>query len=325
MGIQLNDNNAELKPKNEKQHMAVIDIGTNSTRMLIFRDDDSQLIRVNKSVRYTRMGQDVNKTGHLHPDAQKRNYEALEEFKSIAEDYAVKGFYLFGTSAMRDAQNAEDYVAFIKEKLGFDIEIIAGEEEAELGFVGVSQCFDEKILIFDIGGGSTELIYGEKNEIKKMMSINLGCVRCTEEYLISDPPTLQELERLNERIYSEFQERTENFLPEKPYKLIGIGGTATSLSTIKQELKTYDSEMVHKSMITKAELEAMIDKLAGQTIQERKTIVGLEAKRADIILAGALLLLNILKITGEDSFMVCDYDNLEGAAYRHFVAKKNNA
>ena len=324
MGIQLNDNNAELKPKNEKQHMAVIDIGTNSTRMLIFRDDDGQLIRVNKSVRYTRMGQDVNKTGRLHPDAQKRNYEALEEFKSIAEDYAVKGFYLFGTSAMRDAQNAEDYVAFIKEKLGFDIEIIAGEEEAELGFVGVSQCFDEKILIFDIGGGSTELIYGEKNEIKKMMSINLGCVRCTEEYLITDPPTLQELERLNERIYSEFQERTENFLPEKPYKLIGIGGTATSLSTIKQELKTYDSEMIHKSMITKAELEAMIDKLAGQTIQERKTIVGLEAKRADIILAGALLLLNILKITGEDSFMVCDYDNLEGAAYRHFMAKKNN-
>jgi Exopolyphosphatase len=324
MEIQLNDKNAELKPKNEKQHMAVIDIGTNSTRMLIFRNEDGKLIRVNKSVRYTRMGQDVNKTGRLHPDAKKRNYEALEEFKSISEDYAVKDFYLFGTSAMRDAENAEDYVAFIKEKLGFNIEIIAGEEEAELGFIGVSQCFDEKILIFDIGGGSTELIYGEKNEIQKMMSMNLGCVRCTEEYLITDPPTLRELERLNERIYSEFQERTKNFLPKKPYKLIGIGGTATSLSTIKQELKTYDSEMVHKSMITKTELEEMIDKLSSKTIQERKKIVGLEAKRADIILAGALLLLNILKITGEDSFMVCDYDNLEGAAYQHFMTKKNN-
>ena len=320
----MDDNIIAFKQKNEKQHLAVIDIGTNSTRMLIFRNDEGKLIRVNKSVRYTRMGQDVNKTGRLHPDAQKRNYEALEEFKGIAADYEVKDFYLFGTSAMRDTENAAEYVAFIKEKLGLTIEIVTGEEEAELGFIGVSQCFDERILIFDIGGGSTELIYGEKNDLRRMMSLNLGCVRCTEEFLHSDPPTAPELKRLNEKISAVFQERTGDFLPDKPYQLIGIGGTATSLSTIKQELKTYDSEMVHKSTITKAELEAIIGNLSGKTIEERKTIVGLEAKRADIILAGALLLLNILKITDEETFMVCDYDNLEGAAYRHFIAAKNN-
>ncbi|WP_243136617.1 Ppx/GppA phosphatase family protein [Acetobacterium paludosum] len=313
--------NTKKKQINEKQHLAVIDIGTNSTRMLIFRNCEGKLIRVNKSVRYTRMGQGVNQTGRLHPDAEKRNFEALEEFKTIAEDYHVTDFYLFGTSAMRDAENTENYTAYIREKLGLNIEVISGEAEAELGFVGVSQCFDDKILIFDIGGGSTEFIYGENNEIKKMMSLNLGCVRCTEEYLFSDPPTVQELEQMNERIYSEFVKRTKDFLPTKPYKLIGIGGTATSLSTIKQELKIYDSEKVHKSTITKDELEVMIDNLSGKTIQERQNIVGLEAKRADIILAGALLLLNIFKITGENSFTVCDYDNLEGAAYRHFVMK----
>ncbi|MCG2730511.1 MAG: Ppx/GppA family phosphatase [Acetobacterium sp.] len=312
---------AEIKEKVKKHHLAVIDIGTNSTRMLIFRNDQGKLVRVNKSVRYTRMGQGVNQTGRLHPDAEKRNMEALEEYKNIAADYEVEEFYLFGTSAMRDADNTEAYLDAVKEKLGFEIEVISGEAEAELGFVGVSQCFEEKILIFDIGGGSTEFIYGEDNEIKRMMSINLGCVRCTEEYLFTDPPTFQELERMNENIYAEFEKRTNGFLPSKPYKLIGIGGTATSLSTIKQELKTYCSEMVHESTITKDELERMIDSLASKTIKERQNIVGLEAKRADIILAGAFLLLNIFKITGETVFTVCDYDNLEGAAYRRFVIK----
>ncbi|WP_242825058.1 Ppx/GppA phosphatase family protein [Acetobacterium woodii] len=329
MGKQLENkcesNLAELAihEKAEKHHLAVIDIGTNSTRMLIFRNDEGKLVRVNKSVRYTRMGQGINQTGKLHPDAEKRNLEALEEFKNIAADYEVEDFYLFGTSAMRDAQNTAAYLAAVKEKLGFEIEVISGEAEAELGFIGVSQCFDEKLLIFDIGGGSTEFIYGEDNEIKKMMSINLGCVRCTEEFIFSDPPSFQELERMNEKIYAEFEKRTTGFLPTKPYKLIGIGGTATSLATIKQKLKTYCSEMVHESTITKAELERIIDDLAGKTIKERQNMVGLEAKRADIILAGAFLLLNIFKITGETVFTVCDYDNLEGAAYRHFVMENS--
>ncbi len=309
----------EIKENDKKRHLAVIDIGTNSTRMLIFRNDQGKLVRVNKSVRYTRMGQGVNQTGRLHPDAEKRNMEALEEYKNIATDYGVQEFYLFGTSAMRDADNTADYLDAVKEKLHFEIEVISGEAEAELGFVGVSQCFDEKILIFDIGGGSTEFIYGEDNEIKRMMSINLGCVRCTEEFIFSDPPTFQELEKMNEKIFAEFEKRTRGFLPTKPYKLIGIGGTATSLSTIKQELKTYCSEKVHQSTITKVELEQMIDSLASKTIQERQNMVGLEAKRADIILAGAYLLLNIFKITGENIFTVCDYDNLEGAAYRRFI------
>lgn len=311
--------NKGLEPEKSKDNFAVIDIGTNSTRMLIFRNDQDNLVRVNKSVRYTRMGQGVDRTGLLHPDAQKRNLEALEEFKNIAEDYDVKAFYIFGTSAMRDAENTQEFTDQVKEKLGLNIEVISGEEEAELGFIGVSQSFNEKLLIFDIGGGSTEFIFGENNELKKMISINLGCVRATEKYLFSDPPTIQELKRLNEDIYAELMGKVGNFIPQSPYKLIGIGGTATSLSTIKQGLKIYDSEKVHESIVTRDELEAMIEDLSGKTIEERQNIAGLEAKRADIILAGALILLNIFKVTGEESFTVSDYDNLEGAAYRHFV------
>jgi len=315
--------NKEINPEKSKDNFAVIDIGTNSTRMLIFRNDQENLVRVNKSVRYTRMGQGVDRTHQLHPDAQKRNLEALEEYKKIAEeDYDVKAFYIFGTSAMRDAENTREFTDHIKEKLGLDIEVISGEKEAELGFIGVSQSFSEKLLIFDIGGGSTEFIVGEDDQLKKMISINLGCVRATEKYLFSDPPTAQELKRLNEDIYAELVEKISNFIPQRPYKLIGIGGTATSLSTIKQGLKIYDSEKVHESIITRNELEAIIDDLSVKTIAERQKIAGLEAKRADIILAGALILLNVFKVTGEISFTVSDYDNLEGAAYQHFVKKK---
>ena len=155
-------------PKQPKINRAVIDIGTNSTRMLIFRKDKKgQLFRVNKSVRYTRMGQGVNKTKRLHPDAIKRNIEALEEYKSIAEDYEVKEMFIFGTSALRDAENSSEFIDMALQKLGMKVEIISGEKEAEYGFMGVSQCFDEGLLIFDIGGGSTELIYGKGRDLMK--------------------------------------------------------------------------------------------------------------------------------------------------------------
>jgi exopolyphosphatase/guanosine-5'-triphosphate,3'-diphosphate pyrophosphatase len=307
---------------NYNQNLAVIDIGTNSTRMLIFKNKEEKLVRINKSVRYTRMGQDVNQTHVLHPDAQNRNIEALEEYKSIAKDYDVSDFYVFGTSAMRDATNTNAFIKKVKEKTGFDINVISGENEAEFGFLGVSQTFREKILIFDIGGGSTEFVYGDNNQIRKMMSLNLGCVRATETYLFSNPPTFQEVERLNEDIYAELVKKVKDFPISRPYKLIGIGGTATSLATIKQKLKTYDSEKVHNSQISREELEYMIDDLSKRTIEERQSIIGLEAKRADIILAGAIILLNILKVTDEKKFWVSDFDNLEGAGYSHFITKK---
>lgn len=314
----------KTKKKVEKPCHAVIDIGSNSTRLLVFKTDGQKLIRVNKSVRYTRMGQGVGKEKYLHPDAQKRNMEALEAYQTIAADYDVKDFYLFGTSAMREAKNTDAYLQQVKERLGFDIEVISGEEEAALGFIGVSQCFEERIVVFDIGGGSTEFIYGENNQIRSMLSVDLGCVQCTEAYLLQDPPSDQECEDMTQAIDEILKNTTKGFFPTETYRLIGIGGTATTLSAIQQELKIYDSELIHKSQITRDELVALIGQLASKTIEERQSIVSLEAKRADIILAGAMLLLNILKQTGKNEFTICDYDNLEGAAYRHFMMKKNN-
>ncbi|MEG0681692.1 MAG: Ppx/GppA phosphatase family protein [Eubacterium sp.] len=302
---------------------AIIDIGTNSTRMLIFRiDKNGKLFRVNKSVRYTRMGQGVNKTKRLHPDAIKRNFEALEEYKNIAKDYKVKEIYILGTSALRDAQNSSVFVDLVTEKLNLTVDIITGEQEAEYGFIGVSQCFNDRLLIFDIGGGSTELIYGKGRSLEKMTSLNVGCVRSTEEYITNDPPRPSEMEALNADCTKKLKEALSSYEKSKPYKLVGIGGTATTISTIKQKLKIYNSELVHQSVVTYKDLSGIILDLASKTIDERRQIVGLEAKRADIILAGANILLDILKVTGKDSFIICDYDNLEGAAYSHFMASQ---
>jgi exopolyphosphatase/guanosine-5'-triphosphate,3'-diphosphate pyrophosphatase len=298
---------------------AVMDIGTNSTRMLIFREDQGDLVRINKSVRYTRMGQGVNESTQLHPDAMKRNTEALEEFLKIAADYEVNDFYIFGTSAMRDAGNTLEYQQSVKDRLGLDVVVISGEEEAQLGFMGVSQCFDEKVLVFDIGGGSTEFILGEKNKLEQMMSLNMGCVRGTESFLHDDPPTRAQMDALNAKISQELQDKVKSIIPAESYRLVGIGGTATSLSTIQQRLDIYDSEKVHQSLITRLELEGIIAELSQKTIAQRQKIAGLEAKRADIILAGAMILHNILRVTGKFSFTVCDYDNLEGAAFKHFI------
>ena len=310
-------------PKQPKINRAVIDIGTNSTRMLIFRKDKKgQLFRVNKSVRYTRMGQGVNKTKRLHPDAIKRNIEALEEYKSIAEDYEVKEMFIFGTSALRDAENSSEFIDMALQKLGMKVQIISGEKEAEYGFMGVSQCIDEGLLIFDIGGGSTELIYGKGRDLMKMKSLNIGSVRSTEAFIENDPPEAEELNQLNQNAAEALEKALADYEGYKPYKLIGIGGTATTVSTIKQKLKIYDSEQVHQSIVTKAELETIIQNLSSKTIDERRQIVGLEAKRADIIIAGTSILDNILTVTGKDSFVVCDYDNLEGAAYSRFFANE---
>lgn len=310
----------ENEKKQTKINRAVIDIGTNSTRMLIFRlDKKGQFFRVNKSVRYTRMGQDVDQTHFLHPDAMKRNLEALEEFMGIAEDYDVVEYYIFGTSAMRDAENTQEFIDMVKERLGLSIEVVSGDQEAAFGFMGVSLTFQESILIFDIGGGSTEIMYGKDDKLIDMNSLNLGCVRSTEQFIAHDPPLKSEVEHLSRASTEMLKRIAPKINGYKPFQLIGIGGTATTISTIKQGLKIYDSEAVHNSRITQNELKDIISELVALTLEERSQIVGLEAKRADVIIAGALILDTILTVTGEDEFTVCDYDNLEGAAYSVFL------
>ncbi|MGI6109225.1 MAG: Ppx/GppA family phosphatase [Eubacteriaceae bacterium] len=308
--------------KRKANNYAVIDFGSNSIRMLIFRrDKKGNLFQVNRSLRYTRLGQHVGKSGMICDDAMSRNLEAADEFAGIARDYDVREIYAFGTSALRDAANSRQFLDLIKERTGIEIDILSGEQEAQYGFIGVSQCFKGSVLVFDIGGGSTELIYG-KTEINDMISLNLGCVRSTEDYLHQDPPKKEELDALFDHAYDTIHTALSGFhFNQEEYKLVGIGGTVTSLATIDQQLLIYDSTKVHNSVITEKELDDMIANLASRNLEERQTIPGLEAKRADIILAGAIIVKAVLKATGRDAFTVCDYDNMEGAAWTRYISQ----
>lgn len=309
-----------MNSQTTQQPQAVIDIGTNSTRLLIFKTDASgKLVRINKSVRSTRMGQDLGKTGRLHPDAMARNMAALKEYIAITGDYHTRSIYVFGTSALRDASNAGEFIARVKNELGLTIDVITGEQEATYGFIGVSQCFDERILIFDIGGGSTELILGENHQLMKLVSLNMGCVRGTEAFIHHDPPLSSELAAVRENAAGLLKKVMPDYLKQKPFRLVGIGGTATTLSTIHQGLVAYDSDKVQKSRIDQVDLREMVQGLAAMPLARRKEVAGLNPKRADIILAGACVLDTILKATGIKTFTICDYDNLEGAAFQKFI------
>ena len=296
---------------------AVIDIGTNSTRLLIYRfDGQGQIRRVDRAVRYTRMGQDVNQTGKLHPEAMQRNTAALTDYKKITAEYGIpdESVFIFATSAMRDAENSPAYIQKVRDELNWQISVIPGEREADLGFKGVSQCFDGDILVFDIGGGSTELILGSDDRIIAKKSINMGCVRSTEKYILNDPPILSELDAVRSEALKNVEAVLSEF-PQSDFKtLVGIGGTATTLSAMKQAMTDYDSEKIHQSVLTIEEVRILLDRLRQMPLSERQTVPGLAPQRADVIIAGLCIAEAIMTATGRETYTVCDYDNLEGAA-----------
>ena len=186
-----------------------------------------------------------------------------------------------------------------------DVHIITGELEAKFGFIGVSQCYDAPILICDIGGGSTELIYGQGDEMKALVSLDMGSVRGTEAFLRHDPPKADEITELKNTFKSMLKHALEDFGKIEYLYLVGIGGTATTMATIHQALEVYDSQRVHGYRLNKRDVQGILVQLLSMTLEQRKKLKGLEPKRSDIIIAGVCI---------SEELVVCDKDNLEGAA-----------
>ncbi len=201
------------------------------------------------------------------------------------------------------------------------MEIITGEEEAFLGFSGTVKGLanpKEEHLIIDIGGGSTELIDASEDEIRKSHSFDIGVVRLTEMFELSDPPKLDELERMK----SYAVDVVKSFLSGCEGNLVGIGGTITTLSAIVNQLQEYDRKTVHGSEIFKEEILGIYEKLRVMKNAQRKDVIGLDEKRADVIVAGIVILLVIMDVTGKDKIIVSDYDNLEGYYFEKILLTK---
>ena len=300
--------------------IGAIDIGTNSMRLLTTDLVDGKLIDRKKYVNTTRIGQGVDENGFITREAMDRNINALKEYHDICVEYGCEKIYCMGTSALRDSKNRSEFIKRAYDEASIDVNVVDGEVEAKLGFSGVARGIDIEgdILVIDIGGGSTEFIFGNKDGIKKNVSINIGALRLTEKFLLNG---------YTEIAFSEMREFINNqisdiilYLKENEIGCVcGIGGTITSLSAVNQNLEVYSMEKVHGSKITKEEIYKMLDRFIKCSDDERKHINGLQPKRADIIAAGTEILICIMDNLSKDEVVVSEYDNLEGMAYYNIL------
>ena len=294
--------------------IGTIDIGTNSMRLLIANYNNGKIENRKKYVNTTRIGQGVDKEGYISEEALQRNINALEEFANICKVEECQAIYCMGTSALRDSKNGNVFVDRAKQKTNINVEIISGNEESNLGFMGFLEGIDtdEQILVLDIGGGSTEFIVGDIEGIKFAKSENVGALRMTEKFLAKDPIDTNEFSNMSKFIYREIKDTIDYIKSKQIKKIVGIGGTITSLSAMNQELEVYSMEKIHNSEVSIKNIKDILQNLKQMTLNDKKTLKGLQPKRADIITAGVEILNKIMENLEIEKKIVSEYDNLEG-------------
>ena len=296
--------------------IGAIDIGTNSMRLLIADYKGDKIENRKKYINTTRIGQGVDKDGYIKTDALNRNLKALKEFSDKCNEEKCEKIYCMGTSALRDSKNGQDFINKAKELTNIDVKIICGEEESNLGFMGVLNgiCGDKKedILVIDIGGGSTEFVVGNEDGIKFCKSKNVGALRMTEKFITTDPIIDEDFNSMERFIEDSISLTINKLKTMEISKLVGIGGTITSLSAINQQLEIYSMEKIHNSVVTKKDLEKILQNLKNMTLNDKKTLKGLQTKRADIITAGVKILDIVMEKLEIEKIMISEYDNLEG-------------
>jgi exopolyphosphatase/guanosine-5'-triphosphate,3'-diphosphate pyrophosphatase len=270
--------------------VASIDIGTNTILLLIARVEEGRIHPLYDMETIARLGEGVQKNGTLLEEAMDRSFHILSQYLKRCRETEVQEIFAAGTSALREAKNSGEFLKLIKEKLDLSIEVISGEEEAQLSFLAVANDLQEKerpILVVDVGGGSTEFILGKGNHIKQWTSLPLGSVRFTEEFLRSDPVHEEEWERMVYRI-RELLVGIPHL--KEPLSMVAVGGTATTLASVEQGLAEFIPEKIHHFVLQKEALKNQLVLYRSKTVEERKKIPGLPAARADVVLAGGTIL-----------------------------------
>lgn len=301
-----------------KNIKGVIDIGTNSCRLFIAElENTSEGKKIKrelvKDVEIVKLGEGVNKTHNLNPNAIKRTLDCLKKYKEKASSYGVENIRAFATSAVRDAENREVFLQEVS-KLGIKIECISGKTEATLNFLGNSLVFKERILVVDIGGGSTEFTLGKDKTIDFIQSINIGAVRATEKFFSDNDYSEEKIEKCKAWIRKNLE--ILKTIKDRDFKLTGVAGTATTQISVRDKMEIYDSSKVHMATLTLDELKENLSLFLSKNFEERKKIVGLEEKRADVIIAGTLILLTILEELNQEQIIISESDNLSGAITR---------
>jgi exopolyphosphatase/guanosine-5'-triphosphate,3'-diphosphate pyrophosphatase len=302
--------------------LAAVDLGTNSTRLLVadVEGDDPRTARVTtveRLMRITRLGQGVDGERRLHPDAVARTLVALEEYGAIARDLGVERLRATATSAARDAANRDDLFDPAARALGVRPELLSGEEEARLSFLGATAGLvgvgaEPPYLVVDIGGGSTEFVLGT-DVPEGLISLDVGCVRVTEQFLHSDPPAPEELSTAVSVVRDHLTDVTRA-IPDlhRAKTLVGLAGTVANLAAVEQGIAEYSRDKVHHFRLTRVAVEEMFRTLATETGEERRHNPGLEAERVDVIVGGTIVLAAVMRAFEFDECLTSEDDILDG-------------
>jgi exopolyphosphatase/guanosine-5'-triphosphate,3'-diphosphate pyrophosphatase len=299
--------------------VAVVDIGSNSTRLLIADLDGDRVVEEpeRRSV-VTRLGTGVDANGRLREDAMERVYTTLDEFKHEIERHRPEQQIAVLTSAVRDASNGSEFARAVADRYGFEPHVLEGDEEARLTFLGATSERDPKdqtpTLVVDVGGGSTELVVGSGREARFHVSTQAGVVRQTERHIEHDPPTKTELDDLADEVRKIMSEAVKPEIRTEVEHGIAVAGTATSLAAIAQRLEPYDPKKVHGYTVAKDEAERILGELAAVPLEQRRKTPGLHPDRAPTIVAGVIILREVMDLFELSALEVSEHDILRGAA-----------
>lgn len=294
--------------------LAAIDVGTNTTRLLVaetkrggYRDLDRRLV-------FTRLGEGVDATKKLAPAAIERTLRAIADYCSVAGDFAVTKLRVAATSAVRDALNQQEFLSAARTIAGVDPEALTGDQEARLSFLGaVSDLPTGDYLVCDIGGGSTELVLGSSDKgVFASKSLDIGAVRLTERFLRSDPPAPGELETMESNIDNALDDAGQTFSQAGRAQFVGVAGTITTLAALKIGLTKYNPERTHHLALTLGEVDRLYRMLASMTLAERKRLRALPQGRADVIVAGAAILYRCMLRWSFSESITSERDILDG-------------
>jgi exopolyphosphatase/guanosine-5'-triphosphate,3'-diphosphate pyrophosphatase len=300
------------------ERIAVVDLGTNSTRLLVAEVQDGAVRELERESNVTRLGQGVDSSGRLAEEAMERVYAVLADYRERIDRHGTEGIVAVATSAVRDAENGEEFRAVLRERFGVEAETISGDEEARLTFLGATagrSDGDTETLVIDIGGGSTEFVVGHPGETPRFhVSTRLGSVRQTERHIDRDPPPPDQVASLSDEATSIIEADVPDEVRASVTAGIAVAGTATSLAAIDQELDPYNPDRVHGYGVTLGAAERMLAMLATLPLAERRRVKGLNPDRAPTIVAGAAILLEAMRSFGLDEVEVSEADILHGAA-----------
>ncbi|MFF4761159.1 exopolyphosphatase [Streptomyces sp. NPDC001292] len=307
--------------------VAAVDCGTNSIRLLVADADPAtgELVELDRRMTIVRLGQGVDRTGRLAPEALERTFAACREYAEAVKEHGAERLRFVATSASRDAENRDEFVRGVMDILGVEPEVISGDQEAEFSFTGATKeltgraDLDRPFLVVDIGGGSTEFVVGD-DHVRAARSVDVGCVRMTERHLVrdgvvTDPPTEDQIAAIRADVETALDLAEKTVPLREARTLVGLAGSVTTVSAIAQDLPAYDSAAIHHSRVSRERVREISDRLLHSTHAERAAIPSMHPGRVDVIGAGALVLLAVMERIGAHEVVVSEHDILDGIAW----------